>query len=279
MIGKSSLLLVPSGGLANRMRAIASCWQLCRKQDAPLQVVWFQGWGMHAAFNDLFEPLTAEGLSLREADWWDYLVNDRPRRHNLWLPWLPQRLYYRGGIINELQVAGLRDEGFDFEQWLKGHQRYMSCYDEFGTFSDDCYAQLFHPNAEIQQLIAAYTSHFTGYTIGMHIRRTDNVDSISKSPTELFIEKGRQELASHPDLTIFLATDSEAVKQQLREIFGSHLVTSQQEASRDSIQGIREGLADLWTLSKTRQIYGSAGSSFSVMAARIGGCPLQILEI
>ncbi len=277
-MNKSSLLLVPSGGLANRMRSIASAWQLCRKKNASLQVVWFQGWGMHAAFNDLFEPLCAEGATLREATLWDYMVNDRPRRHNLWLPWLPQQLYYRGGIIHEQQVATLRDQGFNFETWLENHQRYMSCYDEFGLFSDEYYAQLFRPNQLVQELISVYESHFGTYTIGMHIRRTDNIDSIRKSPIALFIEKGRQELAAHPDLSIFLATDSEEVKLQMRQEFGTHLITSSQEATRNSVQGIREGLAELWTLSKTHKIYGSAGSSFSVMASRIGGNELTILE-
>ncbi len=277
-MSKSSLLLVPSGGLANRMRSIASAWNLCTKTDARLQVVWFQGWGMHSAFCDLFEPIHAEGLLLREATFWDYVINDRPRRHNLWLPWLPQQLFYKGGVIHELQVSAMRDQGFDFEAWLNGSKRYMSCYDEFGTFPDDLYARLFRPNKVVKQLIANYDSHFSEYVIGMHIRRTDNIDSIRMSPTELFIEKGRQELTLHPELTIFLATDSEEVKQQMQKEFGSHVVTSEHEASRDSVEGLREGLADMWTLAKTQIIYGSAGSSFSVMAARIGGCKLEILK-
>ena len=277
-MSKNSLLLVPSGGLANRMRAIASSWQLCQRLSAPLQVVWFQGWGMHAAFGDLFEPFDVQGLTLREATWWDYLVNDRPRRHNLWLPWLPQQLYYKRGVINELQVAHLRDTGFDFEAWLRGHQRYMSCYDEFGTVSDSCYAQLFRPNRDVLGLVEQSTSRFSRYTIGMHIRRTDNVDSIRRSPLELFMEAGQRELATHTDLTIFLATDSEEVKHEMRSAFGDRVVTSDHEASRDSVDGIREGLADMWSLSRTQRIYGSAGSSFSVMAARVGGTPLEILE-
>jgi len=277
-MSKSNLLLVPSGGLANRMRSITSAWDLCKKIEANLQVVWFQGWGMHAAFCDLFEPISAEGLSLREAGFWDYVVNDRPRRHNLWLPWLPQQIYYRGGVINELQVSSLRDQGFDFESWLNGRKRYMSCNDEFGTFPNDLYARMFRPNGVVQQFVRNYESSFSQYSIGMHIRRTDNIDSIRMSPTELFIDKGHNELALHPELTIFLATDSEEVKLQMQQEFGKHIVTSGHEASRDSIQGIQEGLADMWTLAKTQKIYGSAGSSFSQMAAKIGGNKLEILE-
>lgn len=273
----SHLLLVPSGGLANRIRAMVSAYHLCRAVEARLTVVWFQGWGMHAAFGDIFEPIGDDLLTVREARWSDYVVNDRPRRRNLWLPWLPQQLYYKRGVIHELQVAGLRDSGFDFEDWLRGHRRYMSCYDEFGDYPLSLYQRLFRPNHAVCELADRYQARFRGeYTIGMHIRRTDNIDSIRQSPLELFVEAGQREQTAHPDLTIFLATDSEEVKQQMRQVFGNRIVTSDQEASRDSVAGIREGLADMWTLSRTRRIYGSAGSSFSVMASRMGGVPLQL---
>lgn len=271
---RSNLLFVPSGGLANRMRAIASAFNLCQQVEARLQIVWFQGWGMHAAFHDLFEPIA----NLREAVLTDYIVNDRPRRHNLWLPWLPQQIWYKGGVINELEVANLRDKGFDFEQWLHSKRRYMSCYDEFGVFPDSCYSELFHPNQIVMDIIKSYEAHFSKNVIGMHIRRTDNIDSINKSPTELFVEAGHRELENNANLTIFLATDSEEVKKQIREIFGNHVVTSDNKADRNSVAGIREGLADLWTLSRVSRIYGSAGSSFSTMASKIGGRELIVLE-
>jgi len=273
-MNRGRLLFVPSGGLANRMRAIASAWNLCKQVGAQLQIVWFQGWGMHAAFKELFEPLP----NLREAVLWDFVVNDRPRRHNLWLPYIPQQLWYMGGVINELDVANMRDNGYDFEKWLQNKHRYMSCYDEFGTFSNSCYSELFHPNQSVMDIVYSYETHFSQNVIGMHIRRTDNLDSISKSPTDLFIEAGQREIDNHNDLTIFLATDSEEVKRQMRERFGDRIVTSKNKASRDSIAGIREGLADMWTLSRISRIYGSSGSSFSTMASKIGGQELIILE-
>ncbi len=277
-MNKTNLLLVPSGGLANRMRAIASAWNLCQEIDARLQVVWFQGWGMHAAFHELFEPWDAKGPTLREACWYDYILNDRPRRHNLWLPWLPQYLYYHGKVINELDVASLRDHGFDFMNWLRDKQCYMSCYDEFGAFPETCYADMFRPNHQVMRIVSEMQNSFSEYTIGMHIRRTDHIDSIRNSPLELFFDKGHEELQKHQDLKIFLATDSEDVKLQMRKEFGSHVFFSTQEASRNSAQGIREGLADMWTLSRVKKIYGSSGSSFSVMASRVGGNELVILE-
>ena len=75
------LTLVPSGGLANRMRAIASAHCLCQQTDSSLQVVWFRDWALNAPFNSIFLP---QGLTIREATPIDYLLNDRPRKRNLW---------------------------------------------------------------------------------------------------------------------------------------------------------------------------------------------------
>ena len=81
------------------------------------------------------------------------------------------------------------------------------------------------------------------------------------------------------DTSIFLATDSTAVKKEFIDAFGARIITPQEEACRDSISGIRGGVVDLWTLASTQKIYGSAGSSFSPMAASIGGVPLEIMNV
>ena len=89
----------------------------------------------------------------------------------------------------------------------------------------------------------------------------------------------REEIDQHDDTSIFLATDSTAVKKEFIDAFGARIITPQEEACRDSISGIRGGVVDLWTLASTQKIYGSAGSSFSPMAASIGGVPLEIMNV
>ena len=128
-------------------------------------------------------------------------------------------------------------------------------------------------------VVDSYRNQFNSHTIGLHIRRTDNAESIAKSPTSLFINKVREEIDQHDDTSIFLATDSTAVKKEFIDAFGARIITPQEEACRDSISGIRGGVVDLWTLASTQKIYGSAGSSFSPMAASIGGVPLEIMNV
>ena len=252
-----SLLFVPSGGLANRMRAVASAHELCKKVDSTLQVVWFQDWALSAPFHSIFEetPLVA----IREATILDHRI-----------------LFQRH--IKEQDVTPLKKQSFDFEAWACGKRCYMSCYQVFGTFPDERYQQLFHPVKAVMDVVDGYRSQFNSHTIGLHIRRTDNAESIAKSPTVLFINKVREEIELHDDTKVFLATDSTEVKREFIAAFGSRIITPKEDACRDSISGIRGGVVDLWTLASTQKIYGSAGSSFSPMAASIGGVPLEIMN-
>lgn len=275
---KSSLLLVPAGGLANRMRAIVSAYSLCEKVGSSLSVVWFRDWALNAAFTDIFEPVDDSLFALREAGMLDFLINDRPRRRNLWIPKMFQRVTYQDRIY-EQTVTPRKRIGFDFEAWAHDKKCYMSCYQEFGTFPNSLYGRIFRPVREVMDIVESNEREFGSHAVGMHIRRTDNAESIEKSPTHLFIKAAKDEIAMFPETKIYLATDSDSVKKEMRDALGSRLITSERTASRDSVSGIRDGLADMYTLSRTAVIYGSAGSSFSVMASLIGGNELKILEL
>lgn len=266
-----SLLLVPEGGLANRMRAIGSAYNLCRSVGSKLQVIWFQSWGMRAPFAALFKSVNDDVMNIREANALDNLLYQTPRRHNLWIPRLPQRFMFHGRIYAN-QVTPLKRAVFDFASWCKNDKCYLSCYQEIPPPSTDnsLYISMFRPNTRIVEKIMALSHGFSANTIGMHIRRTDNAISRAKSPLELFVNKGKEELSRHSDMKIFLATDDEDVKREMVSIFGcNHIITASTAASRDSTEGICDGLADMFTLARCKKIYGSAGSSFSEMAATL----------
>ena len=269
------LLFVPSGGLANRMRAVASAYELCRRQSVSLRIVWLQDWALHAPFGALFEA--SPMLDVHDASCLDYLVYDRPRKRNLWIPKLFQHIIY-DQRIDEPQVTPLKQRHFDFSRWVAGHKSYMSCYQEFGDFSNSLYAELFRPVAAVEERIRSFTDRFSAHTVGFHIRRTDNRESTEKSPLELFVEAGHRELAEYPDTMFFVATDHEQTKPVLRKTLAGRILTSPNAADRGSVEGIRGGLAEMYALSRASIIYGSAGSSFSVMASKIGSNPLVILS-
>lgn len=272
---QGSLMLIPSGGLANRMRAIASAYTLTQQTGSDLQVVWFQDWGLKAPFNSIF--VLPEQLLLREATLTDKLLYDRARRKNLWLPTFPQRLLFERRL-DEKKIWLLNSQGFDFSEWARGHRCYMSCYQVFGDFPDSLYSILFHPVKEVMDNVNRFRDQFSSHCIGLHIRRTDNRESINQSPTNLFIDKVKVEIDTHADTTVFLATDSDDVKNELRKLFGTRIITPNKGACRSNIEGIRGGLIDMWTLSTTQKIYGSVGSSFSTLAASIGETKIELVK-
>lgn len=258
-----------------------------------MQVVWFRDWALNARFRDIFEPVNDGLLNLREARWSDYLLLDRPRRRNLFIPRVPQRWLF-DDCIYEQTITPRKQSGFDFAAWLQDKRCYMSCYQEF-----DCrpiaslsavqvgvirrkttlYKDLFEPVLSIKSIISDYENRFSDHTIGMHIRRTDNAEAIRRSPTRLFIEAARREKEACSGLRIFLATDSEEVKREFQDTFGDSVITSRQPADRGSVEGIKSAVAEMWTLASTRKIYGSAGSSYSTMAASVGQTTVEILSV
>lgn len=271
---KGSLMLVPSGGLANRMRAIASAYALTQQTGSDLQVVWFQDWALNAPFHSIFLPI--EQLCLREAKGTDFVFYDRPRRRNLWIPALSQQLLF-DRRVKEQDVDELNRQGFNFCEWVCRHKCYMSSYCVFGEVYDVLYRQLFVPVKEVTNVVDIFQASFSDYTIGVHVRRTDHSIAIENSPDYLFVEKAEQEIDKNIETRIFLATDSNEVKKLFVTKFGSRVIMQQAEARRDNIEGIRGGLIDMYTLARTHKIYGSAGSTFSSMAASLGGIELEII--
>lgn len=279
MRNQRQLCFIPSGGLGNRMRAVASAYLLHSQTGVEVRVKWFRDWALDAPFASLFLPFGEAGFSITDARRWEYAVFDRPRRKNLFVPRLFQSLMF-GDRIDEQRVTPLKHLDFDFEQWARtgSSHKYMSCYQEFGNPQNRLYPLLFRPTPKVDDLIGHYCRHFAPRTIGLHIRRTDNQESIDKSPLRLFFDAVDREVALDNQVKVFVATDDEPTKCSLVERYGSRAITSEQQAERGSVAGIQGAVAEMYTLARCAKIYGSAGSSFSVMAARVGNTALEILE-
>ena len=275
---KRKLLFVPAGGLGNRMRSIASAVSLTRKAGVELEIIWFCDWALNACFCKLFKPFVLpDNVVLRDAAWKDYILFGRPRMKNLGIPRLFQKLLF-DSCLYERNITPLRDCKFDFPGWVSGGRVYMASYTEFYPFEDDLLRELFRPVDKIEEKIKRRCDNFSGYTVGVHIRRTDHAASIENSPMSAFYEYLDAERSSCKDLRIFLATDSEEVKSQMRKRYGNILLCSENVADRGTVSGIQDGIIDMYTLSHTRKVYGSFQSSFSDLAARLGNIPLTIVQ-
>ena len=176
------------------------------------------------------------------------------------------------------QIWNLNKEGFDYEGWFRQGGTLMTAYRDFCPWTSDDLRSLFRPNSKVRQLVNARTAAFSAHSIGVHIRRTDHQQAIDESPLELFTAVIDHEAELHDDLRVYLATDDEATKTTLFERYGDRILTSPAEATRESSNGIREALVEMFALSRTQHIYGSSGSTFSPIAACLGNVPITILQ-
>ena len=274
---REKLTLVPVGGLANRMFSVASAYNICRNAGVDLRIIWFRDWALNARFYEIFKPIEVEHLQLRDCKPLDYLLNDRPRKKNFFIPRLSQMLMYDRAIY-ENSVTELRNSGFDFTSWANRGRSYLANYQNIGQYEDKLFTALFCPVDEVMDVVQRNCDSFSGNTIGVHIRRTDHIISIKESPTELFVNAVKSEIDEHDDTKIYLATDDQPTKHEFLSLFGDRVVTMEAAAARGNVEGIRGGLVDMWTLSRTTKIFGSANSTFSVMASKIGQNNLIVLR-
>ena len=118
-------MLVPVGGLANRMKAIDSAIKLSRKTNSELHIIWFKDRGLNCRFDQLFEPIDLPNVKITEATWSDYLLYDRPRQKNIFIPHLFQKATF-DNCIYEKQALHLFYENFDFYDWAAGEIRLVT---------------------------------------------------------------------------------------------------------------------------------------------------------
>ena len=78
--------------------------------------------------------------------------------------------------------------------YIKTTQRFSNIDQEINQF---------RPSESIQKLIKEQVSKYNNCTIGVHIRRTDNYISISKSPISLFVNKMNEELKLNEDVKFY----------------------------------------------------------------------------
>lgn len=119
---KPSVTLVPYGGLANRMKAIEALIALLRDTDLHATAIWFRDKGLNCSFEQLFQPLNIPHLTVRNALLTDYVLNDRPRRKNLFIPLLFEKMRF-ADCLHENEVTQRMYRNFDFRQWALSNKR------------------------------------------------------------------------------------------------------------------------------------------------------------
>ena len=248
------------------MRAMASGISIAKKQGLKSVVFWNNSQGLRADFNQLFLPVDDNQIEIVENRKWLYNIDntkDYLKRY------IPLHILYKSTY--NYNIYNNNEKEFEISPVKKN--LLISC----NSMSPHYFQleKLFKPQTHLQQRIDQITAVFPHNIFGVHIRRTDNAESIKRSPIEAFINIIQTEIDKDDTAMFYLATDDNNVKQQLKHLFSTHIITYLDDTSRNTLEGMEFAIVDLFCLSKTSKIIGSGYSSYSHIAAEIGGIEIE----
>jgi hypothetical protein len=263
-------------GLANRMRVIASAFEFCKMHNYKLKIVWLNNQLLNCDFEEIFERIPEiEFVKPINKKLFNSIQNNGLKK--LISKVFNQLNGYNFVLMRNDKTIHLLNNQNNLPNLIKkSNIVYLeSCYPIYHTHN---YA-IFKPISSIVNSINYTKTQFTISTIGLHVRRGDNLKSIYNSSIKLFINIIKKELIYLPSVKFYLSTDSQDILDCLVEMFGENtIITRSKDYSRDSTKGIQDALTDLYLLSNCCRIYGSYWSSFSETAAFLGNIPLIVLK-
>jgi hypothetical protein len=281
--GAGFVYFEPYGGLANRIRVLASFAALARSLKEPVGFHWIHGPGKQvgAPFEDLFEPI--DGVPHIEERWQavDQVLDLRSRNPlRRWRRQVRNRALGVDLMVRDWDAPGVRvDRALQRLGRLSPEARVLvhTCY-SFGNYRP--HLQDLRPVSGIQERLdlLARRYGFGPDSVGVHVRRTDNELARRHSPLSAFQEAMEQELRLKPDTWFFLCTDEPELEGVMEERFPGRVVVLEKDHSRENASGMEAAMIDLYLLARTRKVLGSYSSSFSQIASEIGGIPLDVIE-
>lgn len=274
------ILINPIGGLANRMRAIASGISLAHELEYDYIIIWYRNWELNARFDEIFKVSPELKGRIKYPNTLEYyLIYSDPRKKNVFITEITSKFYFSKALRDTTPeiIDWIRNKDYDKIRQLakesleKGRDLLIQSGLEFYPYSLESYRHLFAPSQTIEEKVRQVMASLGGHSIGIHIRRTDNTESIKYSPDELFEQEMDYAIKKQSDIKFYLATDNESTKKKFKERYGDRVIFNAAKADRGSVSGIVEAATEMIILSKTNKIIGSYYSSFSEAAAALGG--------
>lgn len=248
---------------------MASAVWMAERMGGEVTVYWAVNRDCGAAFNELFQPVELPSLMVLESKPWQ-LHLAFSRKKNLFIPGFLRRLSFTCQLVG---TAECLDE--QLPVGLQGNRPFIISGYSLSAHAD--MTNIFKPTEELQTRINTLTERFSDTTIGIHIRRGDNRQSIEHNSLGDYIGFMERQLAECPTASFYIASDSAALKQELAARFPGSVILNNAVLERHSTDGMKDAVVDLWCLAATNHIVGSYFSSYSDIAAELGGIPLTIL--
>ncbi|MCA9564115.1 MAG: hypothetical protein KC561_11535 [Myxococcales bacterium] len=270
-----TLIVHVYGGLCNRLRTLISSDILAQRTGRELVCVWEMNKYLNCRFDRLFtNPFTVHYLGRLQTPFYQLGLGPISR------------------FIQKRQVLRLDQE--HLPQFPSLHQReepviWMRTCSEFRpsdmdetTWREEYVQKLngLKPTPAIQERIEAFIGeHFSDYTVGVHIRRTDHKKAVAESTDDKFFEAMDGIAEQNPSCRFLLATDNSDTQADYQRRYGDRLIAYPKRSfSRASPEAIEDAYVDLRLLGSTDQLLGSFFSSFTEMAKQFRDIPLTIIK-
>lgn len=261
------ITVLPEGGLCNRMRVVASSWLVAQAAAQPLRVLWYRTPDFNARFNALFET-AALPFAVVEVD----ALRRRDR-----LMWRVRELARRAAghtVIGPRQSVAGQFDAHQIVARLRGSQGYIRTNSRL-MVQPDMY-RMFRPTAELAARIDPLQTRLAS-SVGVHVRRTDNLQASAESTQDRFVALMQAEVAADAQAKFFVASDSPEVMSALRCAFGDRIWDYPKRAlARDDPVALADAVVDLYALGQCRKLIGSYWSSFTDTAAELRGIECTI---
>lgn len=273
---KPSVIIEPYGGLGNRIRSLASgLWVCSLRGESMLGIVWSQNSELNIPLDQLFE--INKNWVLTEYPGVTYgSIQKNPFKRIITF------------IINNLRIGNkkvMKDRDLknywkdptSFEKQLMDQKGlYLHTCEAFGDYRD--FLGAIRPSVGIQEELKAQLEIWNFGYIGVHIRRTDHVQAIANSPIEGFQKQMEEILKTNKSEKFYVTSDDEMVETFFKDQFGDSILSRDKLRSRNEADGVKAAFVDLLLLANSNRILGSFSSSFSQIAAEVGGVSLNIIN-
>lgn len=263
---KKKIIVIPFAGLGNRMRVIASCVQIAKRDNRTLWMVWPKNAALGSDITDIFESIGV-----------DYYVPPR------WVHNILTFVYRHGAIIKYPKIYKLLSKAFftstifDNDMNYKNQPKMEIKSDDKTILVANCFAfgekqnyELFKFTEDIRTAFEREYMKISKPYIGVHIRRTDHVNLIKLSPLENYLNQINKCIQTNNKQKFYLATDDEKIRKYITELYGKRFYSSNHLLERVSKEGVYGAVIELLVLSKSYKIICSKISSYSDTAILIG---------
>jgi hypothetical protein len=234
-------ILIPIGGVGNRLRVISSAVNLGFKNIVLINI---RSESLNAQAPDYID-LESAGIIVKVID--VYMGRDIFARR------------FFGLVANLVAMFSFKKFAsfYNSRDFQASHKLVVTCH-EFKTGSIKPGDVMALDKDHFSQFCSNLSSTLPKQYWSMHIRHGDN-----KRAKALLHLKSFEDFVKSSPYKVFLATDSEEMKNQFVKKFGPKVIVSCKCADRESTNGIKDAISELHILKNAHKFKPTAQSSFS----------------